>query len=208
MVLPHDRRRRPGRPDVLAVDVGFARPLFASSADADRVANRLAIADHVIEPPLVGADHDGAGRKGSRASSPCRHGPAPHSARARMSRRQPPTWPQTRIFPRIVTIPYRQQPTPAETRRHKHSSRNARFPSAARRQQVNVSQIFRRVWPARTSSCTPRLKSTPGVRAFTRFFLVLPVDRRDRRPRPDRPASRCRRDCRIRPRRSCAGCGA
>ncbi len=31
---------------------------------------------------------------------------------------------------------------------------------------------------------------------------------RDRRPPPDRPASRCRRDCRNRSRRSCAGCGA
>ena len=29
-----------------------------------------------------------------------------------------------------------------------------------------------------------------------------------RRPPPDRPRSRCRRDCRTRPRRSCAGCGA
>ncbi len=32
--------------------------------------------------------------------------------------------------------------------------------------------------------------------------------RRDRRPRPARPASRCHRGWRNRPRRSCAGCGA
>ena len=43
---------------MLAVDVRAARPLPPGTADADRVAQRAAFAQHQIEPALVGAHHD------------------------------------------------------------------------------------------------------------------------------------------------------
>src|SRR5262245_60261603 len=45
---------RPGRAQLLAADIGRARPLLADPADADRIAHGLAVAEHVIERPLVG----------------------------------------------------------------------------------------------------------------------------------------------------------
>src|SRR5262249_43548601 len=41
---------RPGRAQLLAADIGRARPLLADPADADRIAHGLAVAEHVIEP--------------------------------------------------------------------------------------------------------------------------------------------------------------
>src|SRR5262249_38556012 len=48
--------------DVLAVDAGDAGPLLAGAADAYRIADRLAVAQHVIEPALMRHHHDGARR--------------------------------------------------------------------------------------------------------------------------------------------------
>src|SRR5690606_26020188 len=66
---PRDRRlvaddfrwRRPGWGKAHAADEGGAGPLLAGAADADRVADRPAATEHVIEPPLAGLDDDGAG---------------------------------------------------------------------------------------------------------------------------------------------------
>src|SRR5690606_23291251 len=54
-------RRRPGRIDLQLLDIFDAAPLLAGLADGDGVADRLARRDDVIELPLAGADHDGAG---------------------------------------------------------------------------------------------------------------------------------------------------
>ena len=44
------------------VTVCDAGPLEAGTADADAVADRLAVAEHVVEAALVRRDHDGARR--------------------------------------------------------------------------------------------------------------------------------------------------
>src|SRR5262245_57835908 len=48
---------------MLSVDPGEPRPLLAGLADADPVADRAAVADHVVEPALAGA-HDDLSRAG------------------------------------------------------------------------------------------------------------------------------------------------
>src|SRR5215203_6466307 len=58
----HLGRRAPVRPLALQADRLRAGPLEARAPDADRVLDRLAAARHVIEPALLGRDHDGAGR--------------------------------------------------------------------------------------------------------------------------------------------------
>ena len=62
LVTPHFAWRRPGRVEILAVDLGGAGPLLAGPADADRVAHGLALTDNEIEPALIGLDHDGSRR--------------------------------------------------------------------------------------------------------------------------------------------------
>ena len=58
----HLLRRIPIRPLGLARDLLDARPGEAFAADADAVADRLAVAEHVIEDGVRGIDDDGAGR--------------------------------------------------------------------------------------------------------------------------------------------------
>src|SRR6185503_3855724 len=60
---------RPAGLDVLAVDARRAGPLLAGPADADRIADRTAVAEHVIEAPLVRAHHHGAGRNAAISES-------------------------------------------------------------------------------------------------------------------------------------------
>src|SRR6516165_7097884 len=62
-------RRRPRRFQVLAADPGRTGPLLAGSADPDRVAHGLAVAEHVIERPLAGFHHDRAARITVRKSN-------------------------------------------------------------------------------------------------------------------------------------------
>ena len=57
----HFRRRIPIRPFGLARDLFHARPGKALAADADAVADRLAVAEHVIEKRVRCIDDDGAG---------------------------------------------------------------------------------------------------------------------------------------------------
>jgi hypothetical protein len=61
-VMLHVARRRPVRVEIFAVDGRLAGPLLAGLAHADRIADRAAVADHIIEPPFAGPDDDGAGR--------------------------------------------------------------------------------------------------------------------------------------------------
>src|SRR3954449_9510949 len=61
VVGPHLVRGGPGGLDILAADLGGALPLLARPADRDGVADRRAVTDHQIEPPLGGLDYDGAG---------------------------------------------------------------------------------------------------------------------------------------------------
>jgi len=57
----HFRRRRPGRPFLFRRDRLGARPGEAGTADADAIAQRLAVALHEIEEFVRRIDHDGAG---------------------------------------------------------------------------------------------------------------------------------------------------
>src|ERR1039457_3048797 len=61
----HLLRRIPVRPLGLARDMLHARPGEALATDADAVADRLAVAEHVIEGGVRGIDDDGAGRLGA-----------------------------------------------------------------------------------------------------------------------------------------------
>src|SRR5215471_12250555 len=54
--------RRPCRAQLLAVDHGGAGPLFTGTADPDRIAHCLAVAEHVIERPLAGFHYHRAAR--------------------------------------------------------------------------------------------------------------------------------------------------
>src|SRR5215510_8071200 len=56
----HLHGRRPARPFALGADALDAAPAEAGAPDADAVTQRLAIAEHEIEPPLAGSDHDRA----------------------------------------------------------------------------------------------------------------------------------------------------
>src|SRR5580704_5681081 len=58
---PHLRGRGPARPFLFRADVVDTGPAKAVAADADAVAQGLAIAEHEIEPPLGGTDQNGAG---------------------------------------------------------------------------------------------------------------------------------------------------
>ena len=58
----HLGRRIPVRPLGLARNLFDARPGEALAADADAVADRLAVAEHEIEERVRGIDDDGAGR--------------------------------------------------------------------------------------------------------------------------------------------------
>src|ERR1700688_1778816 len=58
----HFLRRIPARALGFALHLLDARPGEAFAADADAVADRLAIAEHVIEEGVWGIDDDGAGR--------------------------------------------------------------------------------------------------------------------------------------------------
>ena len=62
LAVDHLRRRSPVRPLGLALDAFGARPGEAFAADADAVAQRLAVAEHVIEERVRRIDDDGAGR--------------------------------------------------------------------------------------------------------------------------------------------------
>src|SRR6516225_8224593 len=62
-------RRRPRRFQVLAADPGRTGPLLAGSADPDRVAHGLAVAEHVIERPLAGFHYHRAARIRVRKSN-------------------------------------------------------------------------------------------------------------------------------------------
>src|ERR1017187_3113004 len=62
-IVPSNRgRRRPSRLDVFSVDGGRSRPGHASLADTHRIADRLSVADNVIEAPLVRLYDDRARR--------------------------------------------------------------------------------------------------------------------------------------------------
>src|SRR5215510_12659375 len=61
-IAPYDGRWHPRRPQSLAVDEGGTTPLPAGTSDANRIAHGLTPAEHVIQRPLVGANHHGAGR--------------------------------------------------------------------------------------------------------------------------------------------------
>ena len=61
VVLDLDRRC-PGRVQIFAVNNCRAGPLLAGAADADRIADGLAVAEHVIERSLARSHHHGAGR--------------------------------------------------------------------------------------------------------------------------------------------------
>src|SRR5947199_176093 len=54
------RRRRPGRPFLLGGDALDARPSEAGPADADAVAQRLAVTLHQEQELVRGVDHDRA----------------------------------------------------------------------------------------------------------------------------------------------------
>ena len=60
------RRRLPGRTQAFELDRGAPVPGHAGLADADRIADRAAVAEHVIELARVGEDHDRAGRDSRR----------------------------------------------------------------------------------------------------------------------------------------------
>src|SRR5918993_5716369 len=60
--LQHLGRRRPVRPLGLARDGLRPGPLEPRAADPDAVADRAAVAEHVVEPALGGRDHDRARR--------------------------------------------------------------------------------------------------------------------------------------------------
>ena len=110
----HLRRRRPARPFLLGGDAVGAAPAEAVAADADAVAQRLAVAEHEIEPSFGGVDVDGAGRviagehsrsargSGSIRRTPRKFGPPPMISRmsnipgpARGRRRPASSPPQT-----------------------------------------------------------------------------------------------------------------
>src|SRR5690348_9107779 len=55
-------RRPPSRLDVFAGNVRITLPSLTGFADPDRVAQGVAVAEHVIEVPFVGFHDDGAGR--------------------------------------------------------------------------------------------------------------------------------------------------
>src|SRR5215471_5534289 len=57
----HLRGRRPVRPFALGADALDATPAEAVAPDTDAVGERLAVAEHKIEPPFPGPDHDRAG---------------------------------------------------------------------------------------------------------------------------------------------------
>src|SRR3954449_4116058 len=57
----HFPRRRPARPGAFLRDDLGARPFEAAAADADAVADRRAVTEHVIEAALAGRDDDRAG---------------------------------------------------------------------------------------------------------------------------------------------------
>src|SRR5689334_6927269 len=57
----HLRGRRPGWPFALGAHALHAAPAEALASNADAVAQRLAVAEHEIEAPLAGPDHDRAG---------------------------------------------------------------------------------------------------------------------------------------------------
>src|SRR5579871_5110906 len=54
------RRWRPGRLDILALDIRAAGPRLSGPADTDRITPRGPHADHVIETTFAGVDDDGA----------------------------------------------------------------------------------------------------------------------------------------------------
>src|SRR6185437_13696798 len=58
----HLRRRCPARPFLLGGDAVDAAPAKTVAADADAVAQRLAVGQHQIKPPLGGVHHNGARR--------------------------------------------------------------------------------------------------------------------------------------------------
>src|SRR5215813_6476779 len=60
LALEHLVGRRPVRPLALGADLSDAAPGHPLAADADGVAQGLAVAEHEIEPALCGADDDGA----------------------------------------------------------------------------------------------------------------------------------------------------
>src|SRR5690606_30146272 len=62
IVAPDLRGRRPGGPDILAVDPCLPEPLLAGPADGDPVAQGGAVAAHEVEPALRSLDDDGARR--------------------------------------------------------------------------------------------------------------------------------------------------
>ena len=62
LAAPHRRRRRPTRPLALRRHALRSAPGHAVAADADAVAQRLAVAEYQVQPPLGGIDDDGAGR--------------------------------------------------------------------------------------------------------------------------------------------------
>jgi len=51
----------PGRPPIFFRDIGLAVPGHAGAANADRIADRLAVAQHIKKLPCAGRHHDGAG---------------------------------------------------------------------------------------------------------------------------------------------------
>ena len=57
----HLRGRRPARPFALVCDLMRARPFEAWASDADAISQRLAVSEHIIEPPLRGRNDDRAG---------------------------------------------------------------------------------------------------------------------------------------------------
>src|SRR5712671_7800676 len=59
--MQHLRGRRPVRPFPLGADLADAAPGEAVATHADGIAQRLAVAEHEIEPALRRADDDGAG---------------------------------------------------------------------------------------------------------------------------------------------------
>ena len=77
----------------------------------------------------------------------------------------------------------------------------------------NATRCERRTYPRRCSAWRgPFRYSGAAAKSYARrlraFLLVLPVLHQIIDHRRIGQASRCRRDCRTRPRRSCAGCGA
>src|SRR5438045_1802189 len=58
----HLRRRRPTRPFLFRRDTVGSAPAETVAADPDAVAQRLAIGQDEVKPPLGGVDEDGAGR--------------------------------------------------------------------------------------------------------------------------------------------------